>query len=155
MLIYVYLKDEVTSHPNFENGNGNSSNYHKVAGLRVNQDDGRWHFVRHETTEPIPQVVANLVDGASLREWIPIRQINRKTGIYRHESAEAEIKFDKFNGEDCLEVNIVAKKMEDLVELWQRFMIGSILPENNYNGRQWNRFRYLLHKHLKRIRSRR
>jgi len=140
MAINVYLKgDEVKNVEGFvtktRKQNGQEWNEYTLPGVNLWHDKGRWHTMLHEPTEPVPVAVANIVEEISFHEWTALEP-HREAGIYRHESAEAEVEPDMIGGKMKLKIRIKAKKMEDLRELYRRIRVGSIRPEQSYEGPQ-------------------
>lgn len=140
MSINVYLKgDEVTKLKDFktkqmQNRDRQWEEY-GLPGVSIWREKGRWYITLNEPTEPIPAAVAGIVEEISFRVWIP-GSPSREAGIYRHESAEAEVGTDKSSGDLKYEIRIRAKNMADLLELYRKIRIGSIRPAQSYEGEQ-------------------
>jgi len=107
---------------------------YELPGIQLHREKGRWYVILHNPTEPVPAEVVDIVDEISLLEFV-IMCSPREAGIYRHESAEAEVEPKTFPMNHYW-VHIRAKKMEDLLELFREIKIGSIRPERSYEGPQ-------------------
>lgn len=142
MGINVYLKGQwVTELPGFEvrprsNKDGQKWNDYSLPGIYLNYKLGRWLIELYRLTDPIPSVLENLVEEITLQEWVSFYS-RREAGIYRFGSAEAEVGTGKTYGDmNRITVFIRSKKMDDLCELYQRLLVGSIRPEESYEGPQ-------------------
>ena len=157
MSINVYLKgDEVQKLEGFTTKKRQGGkpvqewDEHELSGVKLSHDKGRWYIYLGELTDPIPAVVENIVEEISLREYLK-GGVRRETGIYRYQSAEAEIDAASADGKPLYMVRIRAQKMEDLLELFRKIKIGSIRPEESYEGQQNGRSRVELEAELKRV----
>ena len=157
MSINVYLKgDEVRKLEGFTTKKRQGGkpvqewDEHELSGVKLSHDKGRWYIMLHEPTEPVPATVVDIVEEISFYEWISLRP-SREAGIYRHESAEAEVEPDKIGGDNRLKIRIRAKKMEDLLELYRKIRTGSIRPEQSYEGQQGGMSRAELEAELERM----
>lgn len=157
MSINVYLKDEVIKLPGYIckpwGHKGQSGENHIISGVTLLRDKGRWYIMLHEPTDQVPEAVADLVEEISFYEWIPSSP-KREAGIYRHETAEAEVQpyLDGKNNRN--QVRIKAKKMEDILNLFRMIKIGSIRPEESYEGQQSGMSRAELEKENEGLRDR-
>lgn len=136
MSINVYLNDSVEKLEGFETKDRKSKDgqcwqtYH-LPGLQFFRDGGRWYFVGHELTDPIPAVVKGLVNEISFYgqiPWFPQRSI----GIYRYEDAEAEI---DYVGE-IVRIRMCGKSMENMLELYRKIRAGKITPRESWYAEQ-------------------
>lgn len=109
---------------------------YKLPGIKLSYDKGRWYVVLHEPTEQVPAAIFNIVEEISFYDLMPA-DFKREAGIYRHESAEAEVTSEMIGGgRGMIRIRIKAKKMEDLLQLFRKIKIGSIRPEESYEGQQ-------------------
>lgn len=139
MSIRVYLRgDEVQKLPGFttkpRRDHGQEWNEYELPGLKLSHDNGRWHIPLSEPTEPVPAAVADIVEEISFYGQIPLFP-RRERGIYRHESAEAEVESTGYK-DGRIGVRIQAKNMEDLLHLYRKIKDGSIRPEQSFEGQQ-------------------
>ncbi|QQG46452.1 MAG: hypothetical protein HYY55_01230 [Candidatus Niyogibacteria bacterium] len=119
---------------------------HEISGVKLLRDKGRWYISLGKLTDPIPEAVTDIVDEVSLHEYADTQ---REIGIYRHKSAEAEV--DKSGGGRMIRIR--AKRMEDLLELYRKIRVGSIRPEQSYEGQQGGMSRAELEAELGRMQS--
>ena len=110
-------------------------NEYELPGIKLCHEKGRWHLRLHELTDPIPELVVDIVDEISFYESIPTYP-ERVAGIYRHESAVAEIIPEAIRSDSYIRMRIVSKNMDDLRELYLKIRVGSILPEESYEEQQ-------------------
>lgn len=156
MSLYVYLRgDEVKKIEGFtttlrQGGKPVQEwNEYKLSGVSIHYDEnGRWHIFLSEPTDSVPAVVADIIEEVSLHKYLNNR---REEGIYRYESAEAEIDRQSAGGKFLYRVRIKAKKMEDLLELFRNIKIGSIRPDESYEGQQNGLSRAELEEELKQL----
>ncbi len=139
MSVNVYLKEEVKKIEGFttrqrraQAQGGEIWNEYEIPGVKLYYKEGRWHITLSEGTNSVPSVVADIVDSVSLREFIPIRP-KRESGSYHHESAEAEV---TSYGEKHAQVIIAGKEIKDVFKLFRMIKIGSIRPDESYEGEQ-------------------
>lgn len=131
MSVNVYLKgDEVMGLEGFD-----STRKSLPGNIVLFQEKGRWYFTLSDPSEPIPATVAGIVEEISLHAQVPCYD-KREAGIYRFESAEAEIEQGQISGRYWLQVRIKAKKMEDLRALLHMIRAGSIRSEVSYENQQ-------------------
>lgn len=159
MSINVYLKgDEVKNLEGFTTKKKQGGkpvqewDEHELSGVKLSLDKGRWYIYLSEPTEPIPAVVKDIVEEISFHGYLKAG-IRREMGIYRHESAEAEIDAESAGGKPMYVVRIKAKRMENLLELFHKIKIGSIRPEESYEGQQNGMSRAELEAELERMRQ--
>lgn len=108
---------------------------YELPGISLRYDKGRWFMTLNDPTEPIPAVIANLVEEISSHESIPSIP-KREAGIYHHESAIAEVEHGKHGDPRKTSVDIKAKCMKDLLELSRMIKVGSTRPDESYEGEQ-------------------
>lgn len=156
MSVHVYLKgNEVQSIEGFT-----EEGFPGLPGIKLFRDGGRWYTILQEPTDPVPAAIVNIVDEISFIGWFP-HYPYREAGVYRYESAEAEVELSKGVSigkggksgeiEYRTEICIKAKKMDDLLELYRQIRTGSIRPEQSYEGEQGGMSRAELEAELKRI----
>lgn len=139
MGINVYLRGQwVTGLPGFETltireGNGNAHKRHSLPGIALSRENGRWYIRLGEITDPIPSILADLVDEITMMEYATF-PAKRELGIYRLGSAEASVGPEKIEGR--IKVFITSKTMEDLRELYRQILAGTIRPEVSYENEQ-------------------
>ena len=126
---------------------GGSWKQFTLSGINLSYDKGRFYICLDQPTEKISSLLADIVDEVSFWEWFPSDPA-REVGIYNHKSAEAEVESPR---ENSVRVRIIAKKMEDLLELYRKIRIGSIRPTKSYEGEQDGMSKVQLEKELKRL----
>lgn len=124
---------------------------YEVPGVKLFRDKGRW-FVMLSESDPVPEAVKDIVEEISFHAIIP-RLAAREAGIYRHESAKAKVKPWNSGHEWKLEIRIEGKEMEDIRELFHKIEVGSIRPEESYEGPQSGKSRADLEAELERMRQ--
>ena len=152
MSINVYLKgEEVRELKDFVQ---KTEIEYCIPGVKLWYEKGRWYTRLNDLSEPVPPVLADIVEEISFHGKIPF-YVSREAGIYRYNTAEAEVDLNKSSDDEWNEVRINAKKMEDLRELFRRIKIGSIRPEpgESYGGEQRGLSRVELDVELKRFRE--
>jgi len=106
-----------------------------------------------ERTEPIPALVAGIVEEISLHELFPLEP-KREAGIYLHGSARAEVEPKFINGRMQNRICVTAKEMKDLQEVYEGIRVGSIRrPDKSYEGEQDGMSRKELEAQLKEARE--
>lgn len=136
MSINLYLKEEVRKIPGFIDRvrhaqGGETWNEYEIPGVRLYHKKGRWYTTIDET-DPIPPVLVGIVTVISLQAFIPIRP-KRESGRYKHKSAKAKLEcYSSHN----YEVTTTGEKLEDILELFYMIKIGSIRPEESFEGEQ-------------------
>lgn len=137
MSVRVYLNERVKELDGFKtklrrNSQREEWEEHSLPGnIRLCQDNGRWYVTLDEPNEPIPTAVAGIIEEISLRGSI-VQCPRREAGLYRFESAEAEITQEQ----QCLLISVRAKKMEDFLHLFRQIKAGYIRPKVSYEGQQ-------------------
>lgn len=133
MSINVYLKgEEVTKLDGFTKET--KTTRASIPNIEFWNEKGRWHIRLYDLSEPVPPMLANIVDEISFHGKIPF-YVKREAGIYCHNTAKAEVDFND-GDEKWNKVFITAKNMEDLREVFRMIKIGSIRPEQSYGGEQ-------------------
>ena len=140
MSINVYLKNDIRNLPGFSINRhpDNSGDKVQIDGVGLCSDKGRIYLIISDFNSVIPEKLRDFVDEVTQYEWIP-RTGLREAGIYRHESAECElVPKDSGGKRDNPQywLQMKAKKLEDLRELLHRIKIGTIRPEESYEGSQ-------------------
>lgn len=132
----VYLKKEIREHKEFKTKVLDvSRNYleHWMFGRRLSLDEERLYLdIGDKVLGEFPMEFAEFVDRATAFVYIPLYP-HREYGVYKHLKAEAEV--DRYNN-DADAVRIVADNVEDLLELCHQIRVGSIHPEESYEGVQ-------------------
>ena len=136
MSINVYLKGEEVKkiqgfHEKTKGHRGQEWTEYYLPGVKLHQDKGRWYTTLLYDTDKIPSVILDIVEEISLLETIP-RFPARESGFYHLESAKGEVR----NHDQHKSVYLISQNMEDLRELFRRIQIGSIRPEESYEGEQ-------------------
>lgn len=148
----VYLTDEVMKLEGFSNvtdGCGERG----FPLVRINDNNGRL-YLNISYGNPVPAIVAGVVDEVSIFEVIP-GQPSRETGIYNLESATAMVEFCHCDHGVVVrrEITITAKTLEDAREILRRIKIGSIRPDESYEGQQSGMSRVELEAELARMKQ--
>ncbi|MBP9771359.1 MAG: hypothetical protein KBD16_00325 [Candidatus Pacebacteria bacterium] len=137
----VYLKvDETLECEHFskaqERGASGQTNFtFFLHGQYIFREKGPWYLVWTET-EPIPDWLEPLIDKVSLYVAFPFAS-HRETGVYRHETAKAELDTRPASrGQREYRVEIRGTKVADVFELLRRIRIGTIRPEQSFEGPQ-------------------
>lgn len=115
-------------------------------GIELCNKKGRW-YVELDLTDPIPAAIVDIVDKITLKEFISFRT-KREEGVYSYESAEGTI-----SGSPSEIYIYKAKKMEDVFELYHKIRVGSIRPDESYEGQQGGMSRAELEAELERLRQ--
>lgn len=154
MSINVFLTDGVmklegfTTTPRTERGQ--TWQEYSLPGVKLFRDKGRFYTMLSEPTDPVPPVVAGVVDEISYYERLPGRP-NREAGLYRCGTAEAEVESDTISGVPQKSVHIKAKNMGDACTLIRKIKTGSIRPDESYEGQQSGLSRATLEQELERL----
>lgn len=138
MSLNAYLTDAVkelpgfTSHP-YKDGGGNNM---KIDSLHLFDDKGRLYARLGDENSVVPSTLKDYVEEFSFYEWIP-QVSHRETGIYRLESAEAEVE-DNWGGSKrpMYRVKIIGKELMYIRDLFRMIKVGSIRPEESYEKPQ-------------------
>jgi len=136
MSVRIYLKEEIVGEKEFTIGdNGRAGSY---LGLPIFHDfkKGRWYIDITFIDEQTPLVLRNFVESVSVCEILPSFP-KREEGIYRHESATAEV-LSILPERTELRVRVISNNMEDACNLMREIRVGSIrpLPDGSYEGKQ-------------------
>lgn len=138
MSINVYLSDDVEKVTGFEaverrSKDGQKWNEYKLPGISIFREKGRWYFYLHELTDPISDVVKDIVEEISFYERIP-RRPDRISGIYKYKDAEAEL--DRSGEAVSYGLRIRGKSMENILALYRKIRAGKIVPEESWEEEQ-------------------
>ncbi|HXK31175.1 MAG TPA: hypothetical protein VJZ94_00270 [Candidatus Paceibacterota bacterium] len=156
--MYVYLTDEVAKNRRFTTkypAVGGEDELAEVGGnLRPSHRDGRWRVYLPNDINEIPEVLDQVVDEISFKEGIPYSP-SRETGIYLHKDARAEITFGVASKDlpRMLMVHIAGKDLKNIRELFHQIRVGSIRPEESYEGEQSGKSRKELEAELARLKG--
>jgi hypothetical protein len=144
MSINVYLRgEEVRKLADFKvcprTEKGQSWEEYKLPGIDyLRRDKGRWLLNLSDPTDPVPAIIADIVDEISLYE--NFAQVSaRETGVYRYRSAEGTLEVNQHDRKAGYQVKILGKKMEDIRTLLRLIKTGAIRPEESYEGPQSGR----------------
>ncbi len=111
---------------------------------KLYSDNGRWYAILSDWAEAVPTLIVSIVDEISWIGHIPANP-PREIGRYVHESAKATldgvVECASKGGPGKIKLVIVAKKMEDLLELRHRIRVGSIRPVESFEGPQGGKSR--------------
>lgn len=137
MSLNVYFTDAVKTLPGFTSKpySDNSGNETRIDGMRIFGEKGRLYTTFSDENDVMPEKLNDYVEKFSLYKSLPYIA-KRETGIYRHSSAEAELEFDPHGKVAVYQVKIIGKKLEDVRDLFRMIKIGSIRPEESYEGDQ-------------------
>ncbi len=104
-------------------------------------DKGRWYIFLNDG-DTIPKVLTELVTEVSVREWV-IGLSTREAGVYKHESAEAEVElgYPDEKVRNKYQIKVLAKNLNDALELVRRIKIGDIRPTESFEGAQGGKSR--------------
>ena len=155
MSVNVYFTDEVKKLDGFTKKpyKDNSGDEMKIDGMHLFSDKARLYAMLGDENSVVPEKLQPCVESFTLYESIP-QVAHRETGIYRHESAEAEVEWEDGygkNGKPKYKVQIVGKKIEDMRDLLRKIKTGTIRPEESYEGQQLGMSRSELEAQWKRV----
>jgi hypothetical protein len=148
----LYLNNEVKKSNGFKSTPypDHSGDNMTINGMNVFGAKGRLYLMWNED-DPIPEELKDLVEEISCRKTIP-QMGRREAGIYRHGTAECELTPDDYgNGKrekPVYTLKITAKNMEDIKEVLHKVKIGTIRPDESYEGPQGGRSRRQLESEL-------
>lgn len=119
--------------------------------IKLTSDKGRWYIILSDG-DMVPNVLKELVTEVSVREWI-IGLPTREAGVYEHESAEAEVDYgypdEKVSNK--YQIKVLAKKLNDALELIRRIKVGNIRPTESFEVAQGGKSRAELEAELARL----
>ncbi len=104
--------------------------------------------VIHSHREPIPACLLPYIKEISLYEHVSTERMRRETGIYKHESAEAEVQFVQQSKGSTNWIKIKGKSMEHVEELLHKIKVGSLRPTESYEGVQQGKSRLELEREV-------
>ncbi|MBI2039397.1 MAG: hypothetical protein HYT22_03955 [Candidatus Niyogibacteria bacterium] len=159
MNVRAYLNLNVKDAPHFKTKkyrDGVEQNtFHNI---RVYEEKGRWFAEIYDLSDEFPQAIVNVIEEVSFRGG---HQINarREAGVYRHKTATARVDVvapETYSNRSPFrfDFNIRAKNLEDLRELYHMIRVGSIRPEESYDGPQSGMSRVELEAEFRELRSR-
>lgn len=97
----------------------------------------------------IPPALEPFIDHITFYDHVPCERAHRELGIYRHETAEADVTIMNGRGDkQTYFIRIKGEKLEDIRELFLRFKVGNIRPEESFDGAQSGMSREDLEKEL-------
>ena len=146
----VYLMGSISQVSGFstapyDNGSGDRMSFN---GMTVLGGSGSLYIIIGENDE-VPAELTEYVERITLYEKISAARMSRETGIYRHESAEAELEFESGGKKTYYLTKIRGKKMEDVRTLLRLIKIGVIRPDESYENPQMGLSRAELQEDLK------
>ncbi|MDO8469583.1 MAG: hypothetical protein Q7S84_01000 [bacterium] len=107
-----------------------------INDLTLYGSDGRLHASLGSENDEIPESLMEYVVGFSLHETV-VKTGTREAGIYKHETAEAEVEFSQYDARrESYIVKITGEKMGDVRELFHKIKAGSVRPDESYEGEQ-------------------
>lgn len=149
MSVNVYLKNEVRERLGFSSvpSDGGSGNEITFNGRPLREERERRIYLVWNEDDPIPDDLKDLVEEVSRYEWVP-RMGVREPGIYRLNTAECRMIPDDMGSarrpDLVYKLRLRAKNLEDVNELMHRIMVGTIRPEESYEGNQQGKSRQQL-----------
>ena len=155
MSLNVYFTPEVEKNvPNFKrDSHKDGSEKLSVCGLSLYKDDGRLYAILGQLDRSrVSDELEQYVDEFSFYGSLPGTPA-RETGVYTYESATAELEQDNLAKVFAYRVKISAKKLEDIRTLLHQIKVGSIRPDESYEGPQGGMSRAELEAELERTRS--
>jgi hypothetical protein len=137
-MIRAYLDSEkIKGVPGFKekmlvDGENNSYNVYSIADLDVSYRNGQWYTDLNEEIEKVPQEIADIIEKFSLLDAFT-NDIKRERGIYFHKTAKAELEdLDKTR----MRLSATGKEVSDLREIAKLIKVGTIRPEESFEGPQ-------------------
>jgi len=104
-------------------------------GFHFYFNNGRWRIELGSCNNPLPDWLAPIVEEISLFECLAL-ETKREAGVYRHESAEAEVGSYRDGRREITRIRIQAKNMDDTRALLHKIKAGTIRPDESYEGQQ-------------------
>lgn len=138
MAVYVYLNMTKARRLNVRSGDVGNLVFHM----------GRCYIIL-SNSDPVPSAVADIVEEVSLYERVPSIS-PREAGIYRYQSAEAEVDHDDSGR---LEIRVRAANKEDAIALYRMIRTGSLRPEQSYEEPQGGMSRAQLENEVARLKK--
>lgn len=137
MSLNVYFTDDVKESPDFKaEKHIDKSDKLSVGDLSLFHDHGRLYAILGDLDSSVlPGHLACYVEKFSVYESVSCLA-RRETGVYTYGSAEARVDLDEFGKKPVYKVRIIGEKLEDLRTLLQKIKVGSIRPEESYEGSQ-------------------
>ncbi len=140
MSVNVYLKNEVRNLDGFVLGStdnmGRYTSRTKFKGVILSEEGDRLYLGIHSENQEVPECLADMVEEISVCDFFCPNRGTRETGIYRHNSAEAELEVGCDSRQLRFNIHIRSKKMSDVRELLRLIKIGAIRPNESYEGSQ-------------------
>ena len=154
MSLNVYFKPEIENSPNLKKDSyKDGSDKWSIGGLSLYRDDGSLYAMLGQLDRSrVPAELEQYVDEFSLYEGMPA-MVRRETGRYNHATAEAKLELYESGKTIHYRVRIVGKKLEDVSTLLEMIKVGSIRPDESYEGSQSGMSRADLEAELERTRK--
>jgi hypothetical protein len=106
-------------------------------------EKGRLYAVLGDENSEIPEELKEFAEDITFYDWIP-NVVRRETGVYRFETAEAELETDQMNKQLKYKVQMRAKNMDDIRTLLRKIKTGTIRPDESYECAQGGKTRQQL-----------
>lgn len=100
--------------------------------ITLAHERGSCFLTLNEVSDPIPPAIKDLIGFVTLREHHSASK--RESGIYRYETAEAEVIMDSSG--KSVSIFIRGKSKEDALDLLKKIKTGTIRPEESYEAPQ-------------------
>lgn len=150
MSVNLYFREGVRKHAGFKSElYGDQSDQVTFKGLKVYREvgDGGRLYAVFNLDIPIPNDLMEFVEEISCHEYI-LRMATREHGVYQHKSASCELIAETYARRPAYKLKIVAKNLEDIRELVHMIKVGTIRPNESYEGPQGGKSRAELEKEL-------
>lgn len=156
MSINVYFKDEVKNYLGFKISPATQERAERtsVNDISLFDKDGRLYAMWGDDS-PMPDDLCDFVEEITQYEWIP-RMGYREAGIYRYESADCELIPKDPGGKrenPMYWLKMRGTKLEDIQALLYRIKVGTIRPDESYEGHQQGKSRNELEQELRNLRE--
>lgn len=137
MSLNMYFKKEIRQAEGFKgqpypDGSGDKMN---IMGMNLFSAGDLLYSIQDENGV-VPTELEKYVVNISMYARISAQRATREMGIYRHESAEAEVELELGNKNPEYQIKINGKKMEDIHALLRMIKSGSIRPTESYERAQ-------------------
>lgn len=137
MALRVYLSKEGTKRiketPGFyKTGRDGCEQWHIPGIITLAYENGLCFLTLDEVSDLIPSVIVDFIEEITVKEYH--RASKRESGIYRHETAEAEVVMDSSGM--SVSIFIRGKSREDVLYLLKKIKTGVICPEESYEAPQ-------------------
>lgn len=141
MSVNVYLSDEVLNLKGFKS-NPESEEKMSFNGLSVYKEHSEL-YLSWDLDTPIPKGIEEFVTRISCHEVI-LKLGHREAGVYMYESAECKLVPDDMgvrSSKPVYKVRVTGKNLQDIREVLHRVKVGTIRPDESYEGSQLGKSR--------------